>query len=50
MVAARGHIETIQGIDALIGVAEAEAIKAIRQGDPSHRPPHLNRKKVRMIV
>jgi len=33
MVAARGHIETIQGIDALIGVAEAEAIKVIRRID-----------------
>lgn len=35
MVAARGHIETIQGIDALIGVAEAEAIKVIRRIDRS---------------
>ncbi|MFC3324232.1 hypothetical protein [Mesorhizobium cantuariense] len=33
MVATRGHIETIQEIDALIGVAEAEAIKAIRRID-----------------
>ncbi|MFD1986493.1 hypothetical protein ACFSOZ_29065 [Mesorhizobium newzealandense] len=33
MVASRGHIETIQGIDALIGVAEAEAIKVIRRID-----------------
>ncbi|BAV46382.1 Uncharacterized protein MLTONO_1479 [Mesorhizobium loti] len=33
MVAARGHIETIQGIDALIGIAEAEAIKVIRRID-----------------
>ena len=32
-VAARGHIETIQAIDALIGVAEAEAIRAIRRID-----------------
>ncbi|UVC18336.1 hypothetical protein [Mesorhizobium onobrychidis] len=33
MVAARGHIETIQAIDALIGVAEAEAVQAIRRID-----------------
>ena len=33
MVAARGHIETIQGFDALIGVAEAEAVKVIRRID-----------------
>ncbi|MFB9978694.1 hypothetical protein ACFSQQ_19205 [Mesorhizobium kowhaii] len=33
IVAARGHTETIQGIDALIGVAEAEAIKVIRRID-----------------
>jgi hypothetical protein len=33
MVAARGQIETIQGIDALIGVAEAETIEAIRRID-----------------
>ncbi|MFA6155364.1 hypothetical protein [Mesorhizobium sp.] len=33
MVAARGHIETIQGIDALIGVAEAEAIRIIARID-----------------
>jgi hypothetical protein len=33
MVAARGHIETIQAIDALIGVAEAEAAQAIRRID-----------------
>jgi hypothetical protein len=32
-VAARGHIETIQAIDALIGVAETEAILAIRRMD-----------------
>ena len=32
-VAARGHIETIQAIDALIGVAEGEAIRAIRRID-----------------
>ena len=33
MMAARGHIETIQGIDALIGIAEAEAIKGISRID-----------------
>lgn len=33
MVAACGHIATIQGIDALIGVAEAETIKVIRRID-----------------
>ncbi|UVK37803.1 hypothetical protein LHFGNBLO_004894 [Mesorhizobium sp. AR10] len=33
VVAARGHIETIQAIDALIGVAELEAIRAIRRID-----------------
>lgn len=33
MVAARGHIETIQGIDALIGIAEAEAIKVVGRID-----------------
>ncbi|MCZ8546930.1 hypothetical protein OOJ09_22310 [Mesorhizobium qingshengii] len=33
MVAARGQIETIEGIDALIGVAEAETIEAIRRID-----------------
>ncbi|WP_164547158.1 MULTISPECIES: hypothetical protein [unclassified Mesorhizobium] len=32
-VAARGHIEAIQAIDALIGVAEAEAVQAIRRID-----------------
>ena len=32
-VAARGHIETIQPIDALIGVAEMEAVQAIRRLD-----------------
>ncbi len=32
-VAARGHIETIQAIDALIGVAESEAVRAIRRID-----------------
>ena len=32
-VAARGQIETIQAIDALIGVAEGEAIRAIRRID-----------------
>jgi len=31
--AARGQIETIQAIDALIGVAEGEAIRAIRRID-----------------
>jgi hypothetical protein len=35
MVAARGHIEPIQEIDALIGVAEAEAIRVIRRIDRS---------------
>jgi len=33
IVAARGHIEAIQGLDALIGVAETEAIQAIRRID-----------------
>ncbi|MBE1708917.1 MULTISPECIES: hypothetical protein [Mesorhizobium] len=33
MVADRGHIETIQGIDALTGIAEEEAIKVIRRID-----------------
>jgi hypothetical protein len=32
-VAARGQIEAIQAIDALIGVAEGEAIRAIRRID-----------------
>ena len=29
----RGHIETIQGVEALIGIADAEAIKVIRRID-----------------
>lgn len=33
MVAARGQIEAIQAIDALIGVAEGEAIRAIQRID-----------------
>jgi len=33
MVAARGQIETTNGIDALIGIAEAEAIKVIGRID-----------------
>ena len=33
IVAARHQIEAIQGLDALIGVAEAEAIQAIRRID-----------------
>ncbi|WP_281034997.1 hypothetical protein [Mesorhizobium waimense] len=32
-VAARGQIEAIQAIGALIGVAEAEAVQAIRRID-----------------
>lgn len=32
-VASRGHIEAIQAIDALIGVAEIEAVQAIRRLD-----------------
>jgi len=29
----RGHIETIRGVEALIGIADAEAIKVIRRID-----------------
>ena len=44
-VAARGQIEAIQAIDALIGVAEAEAIRAIRRIDLGARPAtETNRK------
>lgn len=43
-VAARGQIETIQAIDALIGVAESEAVRAIRRIDlaPDFQRKHFN--------